>query len=152
MALKREATSSMFEQLKNTAGTEQTKSTVPEPPEKSAKKEVPKAKKESSAKKDAPVKEIADEKVNKQVEQNPAEKKPAEKKEPVKIENNAERESKTTVKAYDFGQAKERELKKIRKQFVLTPTHAKWLKETAELNNISENKVIENMINMMMNS
>ena len=147
MALKREATSSMFEQLKNTAGTEQTKSTVPEPPEKSAKKEAPKAKKESSAKKDTPVKEIADEQVKKQVEP-----KPAEKKEHVKVENNAERESKTTVKAYDFGQAKERELKKIRKQFVLTPTHAKWLKETAELNNISENKVIENMINMMMNS
>ncbi len=146
MALKREATSSMFEQLKNAGNEEKAKTVAPVKKEATPKREAPKAKKESSAKKGTPLKEKADKEIKAATEV-----KPSEVKEPAQKEIHAEPEEKATVKAYDFGQAKERELKKIRKQFVLTPTHAKWLKETAELNNISENKVIENMINMMMN-
>ena len=146
MALKREATSSMFEQLKNAGNEDQPKTDAPVKKETAPKKEASKAKKESSARKNAPVKEEADKEIKAT-----AEEKNVEIKEPIQKEIHAEPETKAPVKAFDFGQAKERELKKIRKQFVLTPTHAKWLKETAELNNISENKVIENMINMMMN-
>lgn len=43
-----------------------------------------------------------------------------------------------------------REKKSVRKQFVLTPTYANWLKNVAEKNNVSENQVIESLIKMAM--
>lgn len=58
--------------------------------------------------------------------------------------------TKKIPKAFDFGGKKEKELKSVRKQFVFTPTYARWIKDTAELNGISENKVIENLIKMAM--
>ncbi|MCF0150524.1 MAG: hypothetical protein HUJ80_03845 [Firmicutes bacterium] len=39
-----------------------------------------------------------------------------------------------------------KEIKSVRKQFVLTPSQAAWLKATAEAHEISENKVIELLI------
>ena len=62
---------------------------------------------------------------------------------PVKKEKT---ESAQKIKAYDFGLSKEKQKKSVRKQFVLTPSEAKLLKETAKFNNMSENEVIERLI------
>lgn len=53
------------------------------------------------------------------------------------------------LKVKDFGLKKERVTKKIRKQFVLTEKEAEILKATAKYNGMSENQVIEYLINSL---
>ncbi len=66
------------------------------------------------------------------------------------IKKRKRKSEKKIPKAFDFGGKKKKELKSVRKQFVFTPTYARWIKDTADLNGISENKVIENLIKMAM--
>lgn len=141
MALKRQQTASMFDSLKSASLNEQSEAnkigvekglheSTPESnkPKSTQKNVIPTKDTDASSAKIAIKKEVA--------ERNSA-----------KDTN----ESKSSVKGYDFGFDKKKETKSVRKQFVLTPSDAAWLKETARLNGISENKVIENMIKMMKN-
>ena len=140
MALKRTSTASMFDSLKKSNAAKQEKDNHQEP------ENAIKIAKDTNA----------TDHEKKQAETNNSDRDPAE--EPVKSAMSKSKEqpavsnSKPSVKVYDFGGVKEKELKKVRKQFVFTPTYANWIKETAKYNGISENNVIENLIEMAMNS
>ncbi len=141
MALKREQTVSMFDSLKQTSTNNASKSEVKspaseKPKQEPAEKTAPKAeekKQEKEIKKASPSVE------KKEDLKKAFEKKKAEPSTPV-----------PEVKGLDFGIIDLKENKNVRKQFVFTKTQAAWIKETARINKISENKVIEQLIQMAM--
>lgn len=139
MALKRDSQSSIFDTL--------------------APKESINASKEAAKGKIAPSKEPAKKPKIAEIKENPKKEPKAEKAtEITEIHEKAEpvatpvmeEAPKKPIKAFDFGENKVRELKKVRKQFVFTKTYAEWISATAKYNNMSENQVIENLIRMAM--
>lgn len=170
MALKREQTASMFDNLKNASVAAPENVEIEQPKTTSKKISEPKttSKVEAKAKKSSIKPELESKavtKVKETVEENDKIKENNSDKEDLQITNNSSilqseiavstkiekiEPTKNTVKGFDFGGNKTKENKSVRKQFVFTPTYAEWLKKTAELNGISENRVIENLIKMAM--
>ena len=164
MALKRTQTASMFDNLKNTIVKEQKtdkkEETIAEPikPKSPEKQDKTESKKNTELPKKAQPDELETVETQENaanhpiIDQEAAINPPAD--EPT-VEKNKEaakpEPQNTESNIFDFGNLKERELKSVRKQFVFTPTYAKWIKDTAKFNNISENMVIENLITMAMN-
>ena len=139
MALKRDSQSSIFETLapKGTVNTPKEPQKAKKPPEKEPEKKLKAAEnkeKPASVKKPEKGTEPKDEPAAKTTVPEIAKEEQVEK----------------PVKAFDFGENKVRELKKVRKQFVFTKTYAEWISATARYNNMSENQVIENLIRMAM--
>lgn len=146
MALKREQTASMFDGLKNTTVVK-TEEIINDVAVENVDKVVDKEEETKKLAQESTktfglneTKKIIDEE----------EKLPESEEQIQPVTKKKELSEKKIPKAFDFGGKKEKELKSVRKQFVFTPTYARWIKDTADLNGISENKVIENLIKMAM--
>lgn len=139
MALKRNSTESMFGVL--------TKDPVIKKEESIVKRENP----VSETKVKVPVKEekpVIEEKEEKnEAPESPVTKEIEVAEETVNKEENASETAENRAPSFIAkAHLEKKEIKSVRKQFVLTPTQAAWLKETASANGISENKVIELLI------
>lgn len=140
MALKRQQTASMFDSLKSASLNESSES---------SRIDVENGQQFSTSMSDRPITTQEKEHTTEELHLKPP--KASEKSVTKKNSDEDSVNNKSSIKGYDFGYDKKKETKSVRKQFVLTPSDAAWLKETARLNGISENKVIENMIKMMKN-
>lgn len=145
MALKREQTASMFDGLKNTSVVK-TEEIINDVAVENVDKVVDKEeKKEKLVQESTELHRLNETKIIDEEEKLP------ESEEQIQpVTKKKELSEKKIPKAFDFGGKKEKELKSVRKQFVFTPTYARWIKDTADLNGISENKVMENLIKMAM--
>ncbi len=146
MALKREQTASMFDGLKNTTvikSEEIMNNVAVENVDKMVDKE-----EETKGLVQGSTKTVQLNEAKKIIDEE--EKLPESEEQIQPVTKKKELSEKKIPKAFDFGGKKEKELKSVRKQFVFTPTYARWIKDTADLNGISENKVIENLIKMAM--